>query len=359
MTGALRFCMFSTFYPPYSYGGDGITLQRLCRALVRAGHDVTVVHDADAYTSSGYPQPTAVPSDDGVEVVTLRSSLGMLSVLLTHQLGRPVVHGGEIAHVARNGATSTSCIFTTCRSSAARDCLRSPAIRPPCTRRTNTGSSARPTCSGVIGENDARGVSVFGARSGYRRPPQLWRSTGLLERSLHDVDTFIALSEFSRDKHREFGFPRDMEVLAAHRVRLPMPARSTRRLRARTHGRTSSMPDDSSASRVWTTSYRSSETRTLPLTSLIAGAGAHEPVLRALAGDSPRIQFLGHLPPQNARAAVSPRDRAHRAVCLLRDVRQYARRGVSTEHARRGETNRPVSGNRHPGEWWRAVRRCR
>ena len=53
MTGPLRFCMFSTYYPPYSYGGDGITLQRLCRALVRAGHEVTVVHDADAYTSLG------------------------------------------------------------------------------------------------------------------------------------------------------------------------------------------------------------------------------------------------------------------------------------------------------------------
>ena len=50
MTSGLRFCMLSTYYPPYSYGGDGITLQRLCRALVRAGHQVTVVHDADAYT---------------------------------------------------------------------------------------------------------------------------------------------------------------------------------------------------------------------------------------------------------------------------------------------------------------------
>ena len=27
------------------------------------------------------------------------------------------------------------------------------------------------------------------------------------------MDTFIAMSEFSRAKHREFGFPRDMEVL--------------------------------------------------------------------------------------------------------------------------------------------------
>jgi glycosyltransferase involved in cell wall biosynthesis len=47
----------------------------------------------------------------------------------------------------------------------------------------------------------------------YHRPPQLWRATGYLERELHHVDAFIAMSEFSRQKHREFGFPREMEVL--------------------------------------------------------------------------------------------------------------------------------------------------
>jgi len=47
----------------------------------------------------------------------------------------------------------------------------------------------------------------------YRRPPQLWRYTGYLERQLRHVDTFIAMSEFSRDKHREFGFPREMSVV--------------------------------------------------------------------------------------------------------------------------------------------------
>src|SRR5438045_1134335 len=34
----------------------------------------------------------------------------------------------------------------------------------------------------------------------YRRPPQLWRYTGALERRLADVDLFIARSEFSRAK---------------------------------------------------------------------------------------------------------------------------------------------------------------
>jgi glycosyltransferase involved in cell wall biosynthesis len=47
----------------------------------------------------------------------------------------------------------------------------------------------------------------------YRRPPQLWRATGFLERALDCVDAFIAPSEFTRRKHREFGFPKPMEVL--------------------------------------------------------------------------------------------------------------------------------------------------
>ena len=76
---SLRFCMLSTFYPPYSYGGDGITVQRLARALVRAGHSVTVVHDADAYLALGHPMPPPTAADDGVEVVTLRSALGALA----------------------------------------------------------------------------------------------------------------------------------------------------------------------------------------------------------------------------------------------------------------------------------------
>ena len=45
---ALRFCMVTTFYPPHSFGGDAIAVQRLARALVRRGHEVSVVSDRDA-----------------------------------------------------------------------------------------------------------------------------------------------------------------------------------------------------------------------------------------------------------------------------------------------------------------------
>ena len=45
----LRFLHFTTFYPPYSFGGDAMYLYRLCHALADAGHEVDVVHCIDSY----------------------------------------------------------------------------------------------------------------------------------------------------------------------------------------------------------------------------------------------------------------------------------------------------------------------
>ena len=295
MSSALRFCMVSTFYPPYSYGGDGITLQRLCRALIRAGHEVTVVHDADAYLSLGHPEPTATLPDDGVDVVTLRSSFGAASLLLTHQLGRPVVHGAQIAALLASGRFDVvhfhnvslvggPGLFALARGSAT----------------VYTAHEHWLVCETHVlwrhGREPCSGRQCVRCALRHARPPQLWRSTGLLERSLHNVDTFIALSEFSRSKHFEFGFPRDMEVLPPivfdpDDEAIDAPAESPHprpyffyagRLE-RIKGLDDVIP-----------LFRDTNA---PGDLLIAGAGSHEPALRALAGGSPRIRFLGHLPP--------------------------------------------------------------
>ena len=61
----LRFCFPTTFYPPYSFGGDAVGVQRLARALVKRGHEVTVVHDKDAYrVLTNGKDPDAVAPDD-------------------------------------------------------------------------------------------------------------------------------------------------------------------------------------------------------------------------------------------------------------------------------------------------------
>ena len=292
----LRFCMFSTFYPPYSYGGDGITLQRLCRALVRAGHEVTVVHDADAFLSLGHPQPDAPPADDGVQVVTLRSSLGLVSVLLTYQFGQPVVHRGDIetllarghfdiVHFHNASLVGGPGLFALARHSATLYTAHEHWLICPTHVLWRHG---RERCTGR---------ECFRCTLHYGRPPQLWRSTGLLERSLADIDTFIALSNFSRAKHHEFGFPREMEVLPpivfdADADGIDAPAASPHprpyffyagRLE-RIKGLDDVLPLFLGAD--------------APADLLIAGAGSHEPALRAIAGGSPHIHFLGYLPPE-------------------------------------------------------------
>jgi len=53
----LRFCMITTFYPPYNFGGDGVFVQRLSNELARRGHSVEVIHCVDSYRALGGKEP--------------------------------------------------------------------------------------------------------------------------------------------------------------------------------------------------------------------------------------------------------------------------------------------------------------
>ncbi len=212
MTGR-RVCLITTFYPPYNFGGDGIAVQRLARGLAMHGCDVTVVHDADAFTVLSPREADPVVDDPpGVRVVTLQTHLPTLSTLLTQQLGRPVMNGRRLRETI-DGGHFDAVLFNNVSLVGGPGALslagRIPSIyiahehwlvcpthvlwrhnREPCVRR-----------------------ECFSCQMRYRRPPQLWRDTAWFNRQLEAVTRFVALSEFSRAKHREMGFPRDMEVL--------------------------------------------------------------------------------------------------------------------------------------------------
>ena len=86
--------MLTTFFPPFNFGGDGIGVERLVKALVRRGHEVEVFHDVDAFESLRKGETPEVPAPTpGLTIHPLRSGLGVLSPLLTQQFGRPVVNG--------------------------------------------------------------------------------------------------------------------------------------------------------------------------------------------------------------------------------------------------------------------------
>ena len=209
----LRFCMLTTFYPPYSFGGDAIGIQRLSRALVRRGHQVTVVHDVDAYNAlhrGAEPQPIA--DDQGVEVVGLRSGAGIFSPLLTQQFGTPVLNRRRITSLIEKGNYDVVNFHNA-----------SLVGGPGLFRLAGDAISLYMAhehwliCPMHVLWKDGRErcekPECFRCTLNYRRPPQIWRKTGLLEREIARVDAVIAMSEFSRDMHRQRGFEKDMEVL--------------------------------------------------------------------------------------------------------------------------------------------------
>jgi glycosyltransferase involved in cell wall biosynthesis len=294
----LRFCFLTTFYPPFNFGGDGIDVQRMGRALVRRGHHVTVVHDINSYEwLSGRQLPDQPVMQDGVEVIGLRSRLGVLSPFLTHQLGRPVVQRRTIKRILSERSPdvvvfgNVSLIGGPGLLALGGNALTVYAAHEHwlvCPTHVLWRFNREPC--------DSR--ACLKCVLSYKRPPQLWRYTGLLERHLDHVDLFLARSEFSRTTHREFGFDRPMEVLSYF---LPGPfpeapvAPTTERPHARPYflsvGRLVRMKGLDSVIPAF---------RCYPDADwLIVGDGEELAHLRELAADVPNVKFVGRIENQD------------------------------------------------------------
>lgn len=286
--------MVCTFYPPFSFGGDAISVREWSRALVRRGHDVTVVHDVDAFRvlHEGARAPAPMEeNDDGILVVHLQSRWRGLSPLLVHQLGRPVLHARQLRSLVQGGGfdavvyhnpsliggpgmlgwpTDATTVYMArehwliCPTHVLLRNKREPCVERSCLRCTLA----------------------------YRRPPQLWRYTGAMARGLAGVDLLIALSEFSRTRHREGGVTRPIEVLPnfvpdlepAHTASDSAPSARPYFFFAGRLERIKGLDD------------------VIPLFGsldgvelLIAGDGGHGAALRSLARGMPNVRFLGRL----------------------------------------------------------------
>lgn len=299
----LRFGMFTTFYPPSNFGGDGIDVKRTARALVRRGHEVTVVHDVDAFqwlaSTRVPPQPVR---QDGVEVVELRSRLGIGAPLLVHQTGAPAVHRNQIDAIVRarqfdvvvfhnislvGGPGLLDCGDDALKVYVAHEhWLVCPTHvlwrfnREPCTRQT---------CTACV--------------LSHRRPPQIWRYTGGLERRLGAIDLFIARSEFSRQTHADFGFAHPMEVLPYF---VPDDASGPHNVvETNREGRPRVRPYFLFVGRL----ARMKGLHTLiPIMAsrpeadlLIVGDGEDEQMLRDLASSAPNVRFIGRVANEDLR----------------------------------------------------------
>ncbi|HSP92792.1 MAG TPA: glycosyltransferase family 4 protein [Vicinamibacterales bacterium] len=206
----MKFCLVTTFYPPCHFGGDATFVERLATALGRRGHRVDVVHDADAYRAlGGGPAPAAERPPANVSVHRLESGAGFLSPLATHQTGLPlfkrplgrVLESGGYDVIHFHNASLIGPGAFAWGAAVKLYTIHEQWLICPLSLLWKHG---RAVC-------DAPACTACCIRAG--RPPQLWRATGLLRRSLRHIDRFLAPSRFVAGIHRARGLDLPAEVL--------------------------------------------------------------------------------------------------------------------------------------------------
>lgn len=290
MSRPINFLHLTTFYPPWSFGGDAMYLYRLCHALADEGHQVDVVHDIDSYhlLHPGEPEISFKPHP-GVRTHGLRSGCGRLSPLLTQQTGHPYLKLSKIREVLASRPYDVIHYHNISLLGPGILELETPgAIKIYTTHehwlicpmhvlwKFNSRPCEKPECLRCM---------ILG-----RRPPQLWRYTSMLEKAAGNVDRFVSPSRFTSRMHAERGFARPVGHLpyfidrADEDWRSPGP-RPHERPYFLFVGRLEEIKGLQRLIRIWE--------RITDCDLLVAGAGNFGDQLRAMAAGNPRIRFLG------------------------------------------------------------------
>ncbi|MCC6536775.1 MAG: glycosyltransferase [Bryobacterales bacterium] len=208
MPSPLRFCLVTTYYPPYHFGGDAVFTQCLARALAARGHSVDVIHCEDAFRIRAGAAPVAAAEageTPGVTVHRLRSRWGSLSPLITQQTGRPGVKRGELQRLLQQQPFDVVNFhnISLVGGPGVLALAQAPAVR------IYTLHEHWLLCpTHIFWKNNreacqARECFRCSLRSGL--PPQLWRYTKLIQRSLHHVDALLSPSAFTARQHEAAG----------------------------------------------------------------------------------------------------------------------------------------------------------
>jgi glycosyltransferase involved in cell wall biosynthesis len=202
----------TTFYPPHNFGGDGMHVQRLCRALARRGHSVSVVHAPAAHEMLGRRAARIdigdnVAHDDAVTVHALDAGWrGALETLLVQQTGKPLLQRATLRGLLRGAGDDEVDVIHYHNVSliggtgvlAMGDAVK--------LYTTHEYWLACPTH--LLFRYDRE---ICDRRTCYRctmrngRPPQLWRRAGYAEDHLDEVDRFIFPSALAESVYREQG----------------------------------------------------------------------------------------------------------------------------------------------------------
>jgi glycosyltransferase involved in cell wall biosynthesis len=290
----LNFLHLTTFYPPYGFGGDAMQLYRLAHALGDAGHHVDVVHCLDSYHLL-HPAAPPMKFAEHPHVIRheLRSPFGRLSPLLTQQTGRPSLKRRSIGEILRSRPYDVIHFHNISLLGPTILSIQPPSGRAVKMYTTHEHWLICPThVLWKFNREPCRQPQCLRCTLIHKRPPQLWRYTGLLQRMSKHVDQFVAPSRFTARMHAERGFPRPVAQLPNFIDRVDEEWRNPApRPQAEPYflfvGRLELIKGLQTLIALWN--------RVGPYDLLVAGTGSYEPQLRAMAAAQPRIKFLGPL----------------------------------------------------------------
>ena len=147
---------------------------------------------------------------EGVTVSGSGNALGPVSALATYLSGRPFVYVAGAAQ-AMEGRSFDVIHFHNVSLAAGRACSgrrRREALHDERALARVPDARAVPVQPRAL-----RRAALPALHARVPAPPQLWRYTGLLERSVKHVDLFLSPSRFTLDAHRERGFTAPMRHL--------------------------------------------------------------------------------------------------------------------------------------------------
>ena len=296
MNKTLKFCFITTFFPPHNVGGEGMAIYRLANLLAQKGHFVDVFYCLDSYRIlQKHPLKGDFPVHPNIKIYPLKSFAGIFSPLLTQQTGFPffkndlvkklktenydVIHYHNMSLIGFKTISygKVTKLFTIhdhwliCPMHALWKFNREVCQKKSCLQ-----------CQ---------------IREG--KPPQLWRYTNSLPKSLLEVDCFIAPSKYILEKLLESGLKIPIKqiphFLPTNEIKMDL---TDEKIYSRPYflfvGRLNKIKGVQNLIPVF---------KKLPeFDLLIAGEGEYQETLINLADNSQNIKFLGGVSPQNLKS---------------------------------------------------------
>jgi len=292
MNRPLNFLHLSTFYPPYSFGGDAMYIYRLSHALADAGHNVDVVHCIDSYHLQHPGEPEiAFVEHPNVKRHELRSNYKWLSPLLTQQTGRAFLKRRQIQELLNSKRYDVVEYHNISLLGPQVLTLESKLGATVKMYMTHEHWLVCPThVLWKFGNGPCEKPDCLRCVIKAKRPPQVWRYTDFLAKASEHVDQFVSPSRFTSQMHAERGFSQPVEYLPyfIDRVdndwRNPAPPPHDKPYFLFV-GRLERIKGLHTLIDLWS--------RVTDYDLLVAGTGLEAESLRAQAAPNPRIKFLG------------------------------------------------------------------